>query len=351
MYLYVLNCLYLGLWAILLVHCLRSKKLYPILVNGWGTKIFWLFTFVFFNPLLSLLYIICIFCSAREVEGLVRQDINNKPENAKNIHNPEKRQKLKTAIPVFAFVYTCLVLVLFEVPRTIPQERHFVMQKKNANSSVADQGTLLKNGMNIGLIDAANKIQTVSSESASDNMNLKLHNISLICKNDNNFLDRVALKMQKSLVELPYVDSVSFYSFGNRPEPNESPDVFITLEMPELIEQTFLLDRQMRVKIACSASSTFSEAPANAEESANYGSIVPFNIKSELQHTSSSFCIECPGTERRLEAKNISNVLTNAISKQFENLLDKYARLEMPHGILYSRNDTVGQVTENRNAP
>jgi len=55
---YVLNGLYLIVWSALLLHCLGRREFYPIIGRKWGTKIFWLLTFVFFNPLLSLIYIV-----------------------------------------------------------------------------------------------------------------------------------------------------------------------------------------------------------------------------------------------------------------------------------------------------
>ncbi|MHC4168805.1 MAG: hypothetical protein ACYSWQ_17795, partial [Planctomycetota bacterium] len=49
---------YHAIWAVLLIHCLLKRKFFPLFGRGWGTKIFWLITFVFRNPLLTLLYVI-----------------------------------------------------------------------------------------------------------------------------------------------------------------------------------------------------------------------------------------------------------------------------------------------------
>ena len=319
MLLNVLNVLYLCVWAILLIHCLRSKRLYPIFGTGLGTKAFWLFTFAFFNPLLSLLYILCIFCPL----------INKKWNES---HNRNKEAQIKkfrlAAIPLFVFTYTCIVLILFEVPRTTPRNpSSVVLNKTTRTSSVLDR-SFLKSGANIGFIEAKNKIQTVSSNSASDDMKVNLRNIMLTSKNNNHFLEMVVLKMQKDLAKLPYVDSVSYYFSGRQPEMDAvKPDVVITFDMPELIEDKFILSRQMQVKINCTASSYVSEIPGTAGN-ASSGQAVPIKIKSELQHTGTSLCIECPGTEYEQEAKNISRKLSEAFEKQFDNLLDKYG--EMP---------------------
>ena len=325
MFLSILNFLYLCIWAILLIHCLTTKRLYPIFGNGWSTKIFWLFTFVFFNPLLSLLYIFCLLCAIKRNTGPRAHDPG---KNKENVNNHGKRLKIKAAIPVFAFVYTCVVLILFEIPRTTPKIQPFVVLSKTNKNSIIKEKALLKRGLNLGIVDAKNKIQTVSSDSASEGMKMSLRNIVLICKNKSDFLERTALKMQQNLLKLPYVKSVSYYSSGFQPEPEDNPsDVYIILEMPELIEDTFILNRKMQVKINCAASNSISEILPDSTEKSSLGPKITFEIKSEIQHISSAWCIECPGTEYEHEVKNVSSELTKAIKKQFDNLLNKYEEL------------------------
>ncbi len=327
MFFYVLSVLYLCLWAILLIHCLKSSRLYPIFGNGLGTKAFWLFTFVFLNPLLSLLYILCAFCPVIRKWWIVSHGRSAEAQ---------VRSSRQIAIPLFVFIYTCIILVLFEIPRTNSEMNPFVILNKTDGASSALEGSFLKSGANIGFIDAKNKIQTVSSNSATGDMRVNLHNIMLMCKNDNQFLHRVAMKIQQSFARLPYVDSVIYYSYGHTPEPGGlMPDVFITLDMPEMNENIFLFSREMQLKIDCTASSSFSEVLSDSVNNISSDIIVPFKIQSELQHASKTICIECPGTEYEHEVKNITRELTEAMKKQFENLLNKYDELpELPE-ILY----------------
>ena len=55
---YTAKILYLLVWLLLLVHCLKRKRFFPIFSDGVSTKVLWLVTFIFFNPLLTLLYIV-----------------------------------------------------------------------------------------------------------------------------------------------------------------------------------------------------------------------------------------------------------------------------------------------------
>ena len=53
---YAFSGLYLIIWSALLIHCLFRREFYPIFGRRWGTKGLWLLTFVFLNPLLTLIY-------------------------------------------------------------------------------------------------------------------------------------------------------------------------------------------------------------------------------------------------------------------------------------------------------
>jgi hypothetical protein len=331
MLLNVFNIIYLCIWVILLFHCLRNNHLYPIFGNGFATKVFWIFTFSFFNPLMSLLYILCITCP-----------IIITAQKSRSLKNPEKQKskiclKRKRAIPALIFTYTLITMILFEIPRNNLQNQPVtILTKINENAGTTEK-TLLKSGLNIGIISAKNKIQTVSSNSATDNMKVCLRNIKIINKNNHPFLHQIALNLQISLAKLPYVETITYYSYGQEPVKNDKiPEILITLEMSGLKKNTFLLSHETDLKIDCEAISQIPESlPDLIDNTTSSGHIVPFKIQSELLHTSKSLSIECPGTEYQHEVKNISGEITRAITTQFENLLDKYEMLSEPPEKLY----------------
>ena len=137
--------------------------------------------------------------------------------------------------------------------------------------------------------------------------------------------------MQKSLARLPYVNSVTYYpNYGRLESDNQillnaqNHYVFIVLEMPKLTEDSFLISRNMNIKINCFASNSIPEILSGKSSNYNSENQVSFNIQSELQHSSRTIFIECPGTKYEIEAKNVSQELSNAIKNQFTNLLNKY---------------------------
>ncbi len=214
--------------------------------------------------------------------------------------------------------FTCLILVFFEVSRTKTEIRPITQLNKAAGTAINERN-ILKSGLNLGIIDAKNKIQTISSSPSNENDNPGFRNIVLICKSEQPFLEKIAQKIQKSLYKLPYVETVTCYTGNELPDPNaEQPDIFISLKISDLKEDKFLLARKMDVKIYCAASSSISEAISESGRNTTSETTDLFTIKSQLHHISETLSIECPGTEYEHEVKNISHILTETFRKQFE---------------------------------
>ena len=297
-----------------MIHCLQSKQFYPIFGKGLGTKAFWIFTFAFFNPILSLLYIVCVFGPFVINAKYKKITQDNTSENTENI----QRRKYVSAI-VFAF--TCIIIVLFEIPRTSNRVRpDTIINKTQRSESVVSN--FLKSGLNLGFINAKNKIQTISSGPSNSDVQVNISNIVLVCKNEDILLRLIARNIQKTLSELPYISSVSCYSKNKIPEPKEEKkELFISLEIPEKEENKFLLNRKLDIKINCAASGSISNILSDTDKYTSNEDNNSFIIQSNLLHASETLCIECPGTEYEHEVKNISQVLTEAFTKQFENLM------------------------------
>ncbi|MBN2589902.1 MAG: hypothetical protein JXA96_08560 [Sedimentisphaerales bacterium] len=298
------------------MHCLQSSRLYPILGSGLGTKAFWLFTFVFFNPILSLLYILCA------VGPIAHNWKKNRFASGNKLENAEKVPMRNKYILAVVYSVICINLILFEIQRTAAEIQPVTALNKAEGTDVVKK-THLKSGMNIGFIDAKNKIQTISSNPSKDEDKVSFSRIVLICKSERYFLEQISQNIQNSLFKLPYVETVTCYMNNALPDPNtEKADIFISLKISELKEDKFLLTREMNVKINCAASNSISEALSESSRNVATDSIDSFTIKSQLHHTSKTISIECPGTEYEHEVENISNVLTDAFKTQFKNLLE-----------------------------
>jgi len=331
---YFLSGLYLVIWSALLIHCLMRRHFYPVFGRGWGTKVFWLLTFVFFNPLLTFLYF---------VFGFLLRPVKVR-ESGEDLKFPA------TGGAVVALAFVGFVLVFYEWPfagysagpvviRSESQEpnesfRGFEESPEPAVWRLGSQAHLPAIGQGrVAMGKARNGVQTFGSTSAQSGTSASVRNVMLICQNRHRLLDRVARQLQKSLVRLPDVDKVEYYPYGTRPEPGGIlPDIFITVDTLEFQETAFLRSRHLKAIIQWKVGNTLCN---DSKVAASSGAVAGFNAESRLDHESTVVGIEGPRAKYKLEADGISAEMTKSISKQFASLLDKYGRLPKAPQTLY----------------
>lgn len=340
---YFLSGLYLVIWSALLIHCLMRRRLYPVFGLGWGTKVFWLLTFVFFNPLLTFLYFVFGFL-LRPVK--VRESGDNSRFSV-------------SGVAVTAIAFVGFVLVLYEWPFAGYDARPVVIRSESQESNESFRGleegpetTVWRLGAQARLSavgqgrvvmgKAKNGTQTFGSTSAQSGTSASVRTVMLICQNRHRLLDRAARQLQKSLVRLPDVDQVAYYPYGTRPEPGGIlPDVFITVDTLEFHETAFLLSRRLKAIIQWKVGSTLFEdsirhiLPEGVPDPAAGQAVAAFHAESWLDHESTMVGIEGPLAKYKLEADGISAEMIKSISKQFASLLDKYGELPQAPQTLY----------------
>jgi len=317
---YAFSGLYLIIWSALLIHCLFRREFYPIFGRRWGTQILWLVTFLFLNPLLTLVYFVFGFLLRPPKAG-------EHKEGSRTVH-----KGLGSAI---AIVCIGVVLVLFELPSRGGKAEPVVILNESGEEKPAEPNdSFYKFVAQFGTISARNKVQTFSSTSAGSGERVNTRNILLICQNPHRLLDRAMREFQKSLVQLPYVSKVAYYPYGTRPKSGGYlPDVFITINMPQVNEKTFLRSRYFKAIIKWTAGSSIFAGTSNSVN--NYTPpVVKFDIESQLEHESEMFGIESSRAKYKLAADGICREMIRSISKQFENLLDKYGQMPKPPEIL-----------------
>jgi hypothetical protein len=366
---YTYSAIYLIVWSALLVHCMFRREFYPIFGRGWGTKILWLLTFVFLNPLLTLVYFVFGFLlSVRKSKADKRGD---------NSHTVGVSLGSAIAIALIGIVF-----VFFEMPsRYSTNNKYPVSRIQDPESGcrpisilVEKQGSRIENpestpasagvtsslwiqglAAHIGTIHASNNVQTLSTASAESGAIVSLRNILIICQSPSDLLDRSMRKFQESLIKLPYVGQVAYYPYGTRPEPGGLlADVFIIVNMPVVNEKSFIHSRYLKAIINLTVGSSIFAGTSHSDQSGGlegdpisqgphfakrlrngnpqkYGEIgtqaVRFDIESRLEHESKMFGIESAQAKYDLAANGISSELIGSVSKQFENLLDKYCRM------------------------
>ncbi len=301
---------YLVLWAVLLIHCLLKRKFFPLFGPGLGTKIFWLITFVFVNPLLTLLYVIFgVFSRTDEV-------------NVRRIH-------VKGAI--------CLVLVLvvigvFHLPTL---DRH----KNDITILQAGQEELNKSGFQaqVGALQSNNSYTTATSSSTSGNAKFWAESIIIRSESDHILIDKVCRLIQGKIVELPYVEQVEYWPSGiEMNDPLSRADVIIVLDARKIDEGGFGIKRKLETDILCYVGTE----PVEKNYHTHYSHsppVIRFAMNSNLRHSSIFKGFESSRAKYKQQSEDIGRQFVEAITKQFDKWVEEHGLLpELPE-YMYGR--------------
>ncbi len=295
---------YIALWAVLLVHCLLKRKFFPLFGRGLGTKIFWLITFVFMNPLLTLLYVVFAVISRAE---------------EKNVRKIQVRGAI------------CLVLVLvvigvFELPK--PDR-----QKSDITILYAGQEDETEKGFqgHAGVLEANNSHSTATSSTTSGNVKFCAKSIVIRGESDHVLIDKVCRFMQEKIVEFPYVEQVQYWPSGvEMNDPLSQADIIIVVGARKITEGGFGINRKLQANISCYVGTE----PVEKSHHTHYHNTPPvinFAMNSNLKHRSIFTGIESGRAKYKQQSENIGQQFVKMIKKQFDKWIEQHGLLpELP---------------------
>jgi hypothetical protein len=104
--------------------------------------------------------------------------------------------------------------------------------------------------------------------------------------------------------------------------------------MPRVEEKLFLHSRYVKATIKWTVGSSIFAGTSHSDRTSMFP-LVGFDIESRLEHESKVFEIESSQSQYKLEASSICSEMIKTISKQFENLLDKYEQMPESPEMLY----------------
>ena len=301
---------YIVLWGALLIHCVLKRKFYPIFGRGLGTKVFWLFTFAFMNPLLTLLYLIfgVIFKAGEEDTEKIR------------------------AGGIVSIVLVLVILGVFELPSLKGQKRevsvvHSGQEKKKEGGF---QG-------HVGVLEANNGLSTSTSSSTSGNARFCARSIVIRSKSDHLLIDKVCRFMQKNIVKLPYVDQVAYWPAGAETNnPESQADIMMVVDARKITESGIGINHKLEAEILCFAGTE----PVEKHHHTHYSNTPPlirFSMNNNLRHSSIFKGIESSKAKYKQQSENIGKQLVEAITKQFDKWIEEHGLLpELPE-YMYGR--------------
>ncbi|MBE0537149.1 MAG: hypothetical protein IH624_15920 [Phycisphaerae bacterium] len=300
--------LYFAAWLCLGVHCLRRKRFFPILGPGLSTKLFWLATFLFFNPFLTVLYL---------VFGVMLPGLA-----------PDRKHPVARLVSVLAVVMVAATLVFFELP-ALGKPRGPVTLARGEENTGDTSGLGLK--ASAGKLESKNNYSTTTSSMHSQNARLNVTSILILCQDDHPLLDLAARALQEQLAALPYVQRVTYYPPSEAVEMQQVlPDAFIMLAMPRIDEGKSLVGRKLNATITCSAGRTI--YPGHSYTSyMNAPPVINFGIKSVLQHESNFTGIESRQSRYTQQAESIAAQIAKGLTEQFDKWKDEHGLMpELP---------------------
>ncbi len=192
--LWVLWFLYLGGWFLLLLHCIGRKDFYPVVGRGWRTKLFWLATFLFFNPFLTLIYFVMGF--------------SLKPPEGEN-----RRHSAFAAITTVTLVV--IIVVAFHLLPSVQPVAKVIPGRKSTEERSIFNSTPLKTGMYIGSLSSRSESNIFMTSSSNDFNSVACRRIAVMCSDSHPVITRAGRAVQEKLAEMPGVESVALYPPGS----------------------------------------------------------------------------------------------------------------------------------------
>jgi hypothetical protein len=288
---------YLMIWISLLIHCVRRKEFYPILKNSIQTKIFWLITFLFFNPLLTVLYFIFGFIMKPAAPG--------------------KGLKLLRIGNVIALALVILIIVTMEIPFTAKSPEPIILTDDDIANKRTNQKGLRAN---LSVIRSMENFNSTHSSSHSNEAKIAAKNIFICVENPHPLLDEVARKLQLSLLSKPYINKVTYNPYKVCPASGELlPEMFISLDIDEIRDFHLPFFRKLKTTVITTVT--------NNAYSINYNSsrnppLVYFNFDGTLDHKSTLWGYTTSAAKYKFQSEKIveqiDEQLTGMLSKKIE---------------------------------
>jgi hypothetical protein len=289
---------YLVVWAVLLFACIRRREFCAVFSNSQRTRWFWLGTFVFLNPLLTVLYLIY---------GQFR--------------SPQAR-------PIHIVRDVALVIILAGFFVNFPGVTHLWMQPFLGRSAHVVPGAA---EAHLAVIEARNDTNSSNSTSSLDNSRLACRHLTVILEGGSPLLRRVGSELAEQIKKIPAVASVDFQPDGVFPENGrQAPDIFIRLRLAGLKETVLPYSLDLHAQIAVDFSR---EALRNIHgyHDTRMPPLLDFNGQIQLTHTSTTTGYE--SVRYSMAAGNIAAELGKQIAKTLEGWREKYGLLpDLPAG-------------------
>jgi hypothetical protein len=291
--------LYLVIWAICLIHCLRKRRFYPVFGHGNGTKVFWLLTFLCFNPLLILWYFFFgVLAPADREKSLARTAV--------------------VVLPSLCFAGLWLVPFFLPGPGTDP-----VITARDPATGEMPMPSETNFHMSAGVNEFQSGLDTTNSHSGSPDNRVAMSAVQIRVEGANPVLQHAARELHRQLAALPSIETVHRVTLGNEATPvgTRQPEVYVTLRLDVSEDAPWRpLHRQGRLIV------TAGSEPVVAA-SQYYDTYTPPRItwtwRSTVSFEDAFRGVYTPGTPDKLTGERLGTTVFEALHKYLQEIREE----------------------------
>jgi hypothetical protein len=294
---------YAILWVILLVQCYRRREFYPILGDSRRTRLLWLASFVFLNPVLTFLYILL------------------------------GRRKLAASTPppwgslaILAAIGGIAVCGFFT---TLPGFTHLWMTPFVGRGDGSEAVKL-----HAAVIEARDNTSSSSALSSSGNSRFACRRIALLPEGDQPLLRQIVRLTRETLQATPFVTEVTLFEPGTMPTDGQlAPDLFMRMGLTHVEESGLPYARSLQATVEVNTATSPWSGNVSYSDGHYSPRLIGIDHQMTIEHRSKTTGYE--STQFALAAKDIAKTITDQLTKDFAQWRDKYGVMrDVPPALL-----------------
>jgi hypothetical protein len=286
-------------WLICVLHWIRRKRFYPVFANPRSTKLFWGIAFLFFSPLLLLLYVVFgVFMSADR--------------------KPARWRSALVLLPVVA-------VMLLSVFNLLPRSSQHTISARNPKTGKIHTPPAMGISANAGVTKSRiNSSSGLSTTNSGNNNLFVLSSVWIQEMDDHPLVQQTARALHARLADYAPITKIGWGPPGSAPPPGEQRyDFFIALSLPD-IQETRLPGYR---SLSGSLQAEFGSNPFHGNHTENDSfspPLVACSGTTKLEFQSSHTGLETPRARHVRTGKELADNLFNYLQKTFDGFFEKH---------------------------
>ncbi len=293
---------YLLIWVVLFVDCVRRKEFYPLWGTNRITKLFWLVTFVFFNPVLTAAYFLF---------GIVKK--------------PQPRVARWVTGVVVAFAVAGIFWKLN--PGVFSTDKPFCLKRNPQTGIMAGEGIEREADTNISVTTVKTEQSIVFSSGISRfaitgvEASPSCSHVVILNADGHQLTRNICEVLADALGNCRLIDSIEYYPINAIPEiGSRTPDVVIRLVSGGVSSCSLPFYRSVSADVDVFAGDSFSSAVNYTDSSSDVPLVAGLDWQAAISHKSRALGYELFSRRYEYAARRIGEDIGEKLIEQFKKL-------------------------------